>query len=86
MAYPKAEGRQKASLRAPFSVPLASFAMTATWPGLVYEPFAGSGTSQFVARRANGPACRRGIEIEPKYVAVILERLAGMGLTPTLAA
>ena len=26
-----------------------------------------------------------GLEIEPKYVAVCLERLAGMGLEPTLS-
>jgi DNA modification methylase len=52
------------------------------WPGLVYEPFAGSGTT-LVAAEQTGRICR-GIEIEPKYVAVILERMAGMGLNPQL--
>ena len=47
------------------------------------EPFAGSG-SQFVAGEQLG---RRvfGIEIEPRYVSVVLERLERMGLAPKLA-
>jgi len=44
------------------------------------EPFAGSG-SQLVAAQQLGRRCY-GMEIEPKYVAVTLERLASMGLTP----
>lgn len=47
---------------------------------IVYEPFAGGG-SQFVAAEQTGRLCY-GIEIEPKYCAVVLERLAGMGLAP----
>jgi DNA modification methylase len=47
------------------------------------EPFAGSG-SQFCAAELTGRLCR-GLEIAPKYVAVALERLAGMGLEPRLA-
>ena len=54
-----------------------------SWPGIAYEPFAGSG-SQFVAAEQTGRVCY-GIEIEPKYCAVILERMAGMGLEPMLA-
>ncbi len=50
--------------------------------GLAYEPFAGSG-SQFVASEQSGVCCY-GLEIEPKYCAVILERLSAMGLTPEL--
>lgn len=46
--------------------------------GLIYEPFAGSGTA-FVAAERTGRVCR-GLEIDEKYVAVILERLSGMGL------
>jgi DNA modification methylase len=49
---------------------------------VAYEPFAGSG-SQFVAAEQTGRRCF-GIEIEPRYVAVCLERLAGMGLEPKL--
>lgn len=45
---------------------------------LAYEPFAGSG-SQFVAAEQTRRVCY-GMEIEPKYVGVCLERLAGMGL------
>jgi DNA modification methylase len=50
---------------------------------LAYDPFAGSGP-QFVAAEQTGRLCR-GIEIVPKYCAVILERLAGMGLEPELS-
>jgi DNA modification methylase len=50
-------------------------------PGdLVFEPFLGSGTTA-VAAEQTGRACRA-IELEPKYVAVTLERLEGMGLAP----
>ena len=53
-------------------------------PGeLVYEPFSGSGTT-LVAAEQTGRVCY-GMELEPKYVAVALERLAGMGLAPRLA-
>ena len=47
------------------------------------EPYAGSGT-QFVAAEQLGRICY-GMEIEPKYVAVTLERMSGMGLEPKLA-
>jgi DNA modification methylase len=48
-----------------------------------YEPFAGSG-SQFVA----GEQLDRhvyGMEIEPKYCAVILERMSTLGVNGKLA-
>src|SRR5205814_3145702 len=48
-----------------------------------YEPFAGSGTA-FVAAEQLGRICY-GMEIEPKYVAVCLQRMADMGLEPKLA-
>lgn len=48
----------------------------------VYEPFGGSGTTM-VACEQTGRLCRM-IEIEPKYVAVILERMATLGLEPSL--
>ena len=47
---------------------------------LVYEPFAGSG-SQFVAAEQTGRICH-GLEIAPKYCAVVLERLERLGLEP----
>jgi len=45
---------------------------------LVWEPFSGSGTTIAACERV-GRICRAS-EIEPKYVAVTLERLTGMGL------
>lgn len=54
-----------------------------TRPGdFVVEPFAGSG-SQFVAAEQLGRLCF-GMEFEPKFVAVILDRLSRMGLEPKL--
>lgn len=46
------------------------------------DPFIGSGTTM-VAAEQTGRTCY-GCEIEPKYVAVTLERMAGMGLEPRL--
>jgi DNA modification methylase len=50
--------------------------------GLVFEPFCGSG-STLVACEATGRVCRA-MEIDPKYVAVALERVSSMGLEPKL--
>lgn len=49
---------------------------------LSYDPFLGSGTTMVAAEQL-GRICY-GMEIEPKYVAVALERMAGMGLEPRL--
>jgi DNA modification methylase len=49
---------------------------------ICYEPFSGSG-SQIVAGEQLGRKVYA-IEIEPRYVAVALERLSGCGLTPGL--
>lgn len=51
--------------------------------GLIIDPFLGSGTT-VVAAEQLGRICY-GMEIEPKYVAVALQRLADMGLEPRLA-
>lgn len=52
-------------------------------PGMaVYDPFLGSGTTLVAAEQTGRVGF--GLELEPKYVAVILERLAGMGLAPKL--
>lgn len=50
---------------------------------LVYDPFSGSGTTLVACEQLG----RRGraVELEPKYVAVTLERLSQMGLEPRLA-
>ncbi len=50
---------------------------------IAYDCFAGSGPA-FVAAEQLGRLCY-GMEIEPKYVAVCLQRLADMGLEPSLA-
>lgn len=47
---------------------------------VVYDPFLGSG-STLVAAQQEGRICY-GMEIEPKYCAVILERMSKMGLEP----
>ena len=49
----------------------------------IFDVFLGSGTTM-VAAEQTGRICY-GMEIEPKYVAVALERMAKMGLKPTLA-
>ncbi len=51
---------------------------------IAYEPFAGSGP-QFVAGQEAGVRVF-GTELEPKFCAVILERMEKLGLTPELAA
>ena len=67
---------------AEFPVGLPRFFLLAySDPGdLVYEPFAGSGSTLVAAEQEARIAC--GMEISPKYAAVILERLASMGLQP----
>lgn len=53
-------------------------------PGdVIAEPFGGSGTTH-VAAEQTGRRCYA-IELEPKYAAVILQRLSDLGLTPRLA-
>jgi DNA modification methylase len=56
---------------APFSVAFA-LVFVESWPGLVYDPFLGSGTTMIACEQI-GRKCR-GIEISPAYVAVILQR------------
>ena len=56
---------------APFSVELVSQAI-GSWPGLIYDPFLGSG-STLIAAEKHGRRCR-GIEIAPVYVDVIVRR------------
>lgn len=50
--------------------------------GDVYDPFLGSGTTMVAAEQL-GRRCYA-MEIEPKYVAVALERMSAMGLEPRL--
>ena len=57
--------------------------MTVSAGDIVFDPFLGSGTT-LVAAEQTGRVCY-GVEISPAYVAVALERLAGMGLAPALS-
>lgn len=50
--------------------------------GDVYDPFVGSGTT-IVAAESVGRACYA-MEIDPRYVAVVLDRLHGTGMAPEL--
>lgn len=49
---------------------------------VVYEPFAGSGTT-LVAAEQTGRA-GYGMELSPRYAALVLERMANLGLVPQL--
>jgi DNA modification methylase len=51
---------------------------------LVAEPFSGTGTTICAAERTGRRCC--GMELDPGYAAVALERLAEMGLEPKLTA
>lgn len=65
-----------------FPTQLPSFAMQC-WPGDVYEPFCGSGTTLIAAEQLNRKCY--GMEISPAYVAVILQRFQdATGKTPVL--
>lgn len=70
---------------AAFAVKLVEFFLLAYSDvmDLWYEPFCGSGTT-VVSAEQNKRLCY-GMEISEAYCAVILERLAGMGLEPRLA-
>ena len=54
-----------------------------SWPGKVYEPFAGAGTSLVAAEQLGCQAF--GMELSPAYGAVILQRMKDLGLEPRLS-
>jgi DNA modification methylase len=66
--------RQKGGIEghpAPYSVALCEIPLK-SWPGLSYEPFAGSGTT-IIAAEGLGQSCF-GIELEPSYCQVAIDR------------
>ncbi len=63
---------------APYPIGLPTLAIQ-SWPGDVFDPFLGSGTTLIAAHRL-GRVCY-GCEIEPKYADVILRRAEAEGLT-----
>ena len=78
--------REKSSYRfghpAMFSIGMAIYFLE-SWPGTVYDPFSGSGTT-LIACEQLGRRCRA-VEIAPGYVAVALQRFQDtLGVTPTL--
>jgi DNA modification methylase len=64
-----------------FPVAVPSLALR-TWPGNVFDPFLGSGTTLVACEQLSRVGV--GIEISPGYVAVALQRLKDMGLSPKL--
>lgn len=50
---------------------------------LIFDPYLGSGTTMIAAHQLNRNCV--GIELDPSYVAVCLQRMADMGLDPVLA-
>jgi DNA modification methylase len=62
---------------------VAAMIANSSHPGeVVYDPFCGSGTTLVAAHQLGRTGC--GIEIDSGYVAVTLERLSALGLTPRL--
>lgn len=66
----------------PLGVPAKAIANSSDNAAVVLDMFLGSGTTMVAAEQL-GRICY-GMELEPKYVAVTLERMAGMGLEPKL--
>jgi DNA modification methylase len=50
---------------------------------LVYDPFCGSGSTLLAAHQLGRVGY--GVEIDPAYVAVTLERMSALGLKPEVA-
>ena len=89
MAYPGnvlSCGKATESLghSAAFPVGLPAFFIKAySDPGdIVFDPFLGSGTTTLAAEREG--RLGYGLELSPKYLGIILQRLADMGLEPRL--
>jgi DNA modification methylase len=78
--------KPQASEYHPTTKPIQLFARmiyNSSRPGeLIYDPFAGSGTSVLAAHQLG--RIGYAVEIDPAYVAVILERLSMLGLKPVL--
>lgn len=69
--YPRELGNIRSEHPATFSVAFAE-AFIKSWPGIVYEPFLGSGTTMIAAEQNN--AICYGMELDPKYCDVIVKR------------
>ena len=60
---------------APYPVGLPALAMQ-SWPGLVYEPFCGSGTTMVAAEQTGNRCCA--MEISPAYCDIVLARMRAL--------
>lgn len=67
----------------PVELPARAIRNSSTYDEIVLDPFAGSGSTLVACEQLGRQG--RCIEIEPKYCAVILQRLADMGFEPELA-
>ena len=67
----RATDKNRSQHPATFSVEFAEVFIQ-SWPGLVYEPFLGSGTT-LIAAEQNASTCY-GMELDPKYCDVIVKR------------
>lgn len=66
----------------PIELPERAIKNSCPRDGIVLEPFAGAGSTMLAAQQTGRAAY--GIELAPKYVAVILQRFKDAGLTPEL--
>lgn len=67
----RATDKNRSQHPATFSVEFAEV-FVQSWPGIVYEPFLGSGTTMIAAEQNN--AICYGMELDPKYCDVIVKR------------
>lgn len=65
----------------PVALPARAISNSSAVGDVVYEPFGGGGST--MAAEQMGRICY-GMELDPKYVAVMLQRMADMGLKPEL--
>jgi DNA modification methylase len=82
--YPRVAGEDRHGHATPKPVEMMQRIIKSSSPkgAVVYDPFLGSGTTM-VACEMSARLCF-GIEIDPPYVAVTLQRLSDMGLQPRL--
>jgi len=67
----------------PLALPQTAIKNSTDSDGVILDPFLGSGTTMVAAEQLDRTCY--GMEIDPGYCAVILERMSGMGLEGTIA-
>jgi len=83
--FKRVVGEERHGHATPKPVAMMARAIVSSCPvgGRVFEPFLGSGTTMLAAEQSD--RCCHGIEIDPRYVAVILERMTTHGCKCTLS-